>query len=172
MPERDHAQLGMPPAAIEVSVGQLQLFQFFEILPAQKGELVEECRQRASLSIRELREAIELIEGARLSVVQDDSCARDPIGAFSVNQVSHDIKGTPGLIAFVRGNPRLRKIAQQRVERRRRASQYRDGFVECERAPSVIGRGHRSRRAAAFAPERCSRNAPPENRAVFVKVPP
>src|SRR6185503_8611433 len=124
--------------AIEVRVAQAHRREVAQALPPQRRELVEQDRQRLSLGFSELRESIERLERACLALLQDDSRARYPVGPLAVNQVADDVEGTPGLAAFVRGDPAVRESAQQRVERGRRPLEDGDGLVHRERPSRAI----------------------------------
>jgi hypothetical protein len=60
-------ELRMAPATVEVRVGEPERRQRAEVFPPERGELVEELRQRSALRHRELRKAIELLEGSGLA---------------------------------------------------------------------------------------------------------
>ena len=77
--------------------------QLAQVARAQRRELVEQAVERAALRQLELREAIELVEGARLAVLEDDPRPRHPVGLLAVNQVADDVERAPRLAAFVRG---------------------------------------------------------------------
>ena len=129
----------MSAVTVEVGVGQPQRRQLAEVFLAQRRELVEQAGQRSALRHRDLREAIELVEGPRLAALQDDSGAGDPVGSLAMDQVSDDIEGAPCLATFVGHDPAVRKAAEQRVERRRRPRQDGDPFIHHERTSRAIG---------------------------------
>ena len=61
---------------------------------------------------------------------QDHLHPRDPVGAFSGNQVSDNVDGTPGAGAFVGARPCVGEIAEPRVERRGRAREKRERVLQ------------------------------------------
>ena len=94
-----------------------------EVFPPERGELVEELRQRSALRHRELRKAIELLEGSGLAGLMDDSGARYPVGALAVDQVSDDVEGAPRVAAFVGCDPTLGQAPEERIDGRGRPRQ-------------------------------------------------
>jgi len=136
--QRHDAELRVTTRTVEVRIGQAQRRQLAEIGLAQRREFLEQTGQRSSFRHRELREAIERVEGPPLAVLQDDPDARHPVGSLTMDQVSDDIERTPGFAPFMRDDPPVRKAAQQRVECRGRPRQDGDRFVHRERTPRAI----------------------------------
>src|SRR6188508_2171871 len=97
-----------------------------EILLAKGGELVEQPAKSLAVRVSELSEAVERVEGARISMLEDDPGARDPVRALAVNQMSDHIERTPGIGAFVRRRKAIGEAAHQRVDCRWRSRQDGD----------------------------------------------
>ena len=95
----------MTAATIEVRIGQVHRLELTEILTPHRGELLEQAAQRLPFRCGELREAIELVEGACLAMLEDDPRPRYPIGVFAMNQMADDVERTPGLPTFMGRDP-------------------------------------------------------------------
>ena len=50
---------------------------------------------------RGLREAVKGVKRTALTGLQNDACARNPVGALTVGEVTDDVKCAPGFAAFV-----------------------------------------------------------------------
>ena len=124
----DETELRVTPAAVEVRVGEPKRFQRAEVFPPERSELVEELRQRSALRHRELRKAIELLEGSGLAVFTDDSGAGYPVGPLAVDQVSDDVEGAPRVTAFVGCDPALGQAPEERIDGRGRPRQDGNRF--------------------------------------------
>src|SRR3954468_18004865 len=107
----------MASAALEIRRLQLQRAQFAQVVFAEARELIQQLRQGSAFVLALLRLAIEALEGARLPMLQDHAGARHPVGALTVDEMSHDVEGCPSALAFVGVRPRFRKIAEKRVQR-------------------------------------------------------
>src|SRR5262245_65785741 len=80
----------MFPAPLEIGGLQSQVAQRGEARRARRAELVEQRVERLVLRLAQLREAVELVERARLAVLEEDPRARDPVGRLAVDQVPDD----------------------------------------------------------------------------------
>src|ERR1700676_5297420 len=87
-------------AAREVFVLYIKCLQRSEIFLSQPGELVQKLIERLALTLFKLRKTVEGIEGPRFSVLQDDSQAWHPVGAFPVDEVAHDVKRAPRVFSI------------------------------------------------------------------------
>ena len=74
-------------------------------------KFIEKRTQRLALTLAFLSQAIEGIEGASLSGLQNDFRTRHPVGMFAVNQMSDDVEHTPGISTFAAERPRVRQVA-------------------------------------------------------------
>ena len=111
----------MAAGAVEVAVRQVECHKGLHVFAAQRGECVKKCAQRLALRRGKLREAIELLEGSSVAMLEDEFGSWHPVGVLAVNQVADDVERAPGGAALVRGDPVVREPAQQRVEGGRRA---------------------------------------------------
>jgi len=74
--QRHTAERGVSTAAIEIGVRETQAGQLLQVVSPQPRELVEQAVERSPLRRGELREAIERVERASVTVFQDDFYAR------------------------------------------------------------------------------------------------
>ena len=128
----DRAERGVQSAALEIARLQVHGANRGEVFSAQPGEIVEQLRQRFSLALANLGEAVERLEGLGIAVQQNALYAGDPIGPLAVGEVSDDVVGGPGVFAFVTVGPDFRLVTKERVESDRGAREQRKGFVEVE----------------------------------------
>ncbi len=63
-----------------------------------------------------MAETIVRLEAEIRPPVQDDACARDPIGLFPVDQVPHHIERTERVETFGAADPGLAEAAEERLE--------------------------------------------------------
>src|SRR5213075_3363846 len=105
----------MSSAACEIVSRQVHRAKRVEILSAQPFKLVQQLRQRLAFAIALLCPAIKLVKRTVLTVLKNDSCTHDPVGALAVNQVADNIKDAPTVVAFVLRRPPRRQITQQGV---------------------------------------------------------
>src|SRR6516164_3100902 len=80
----NRAERGMQSAALEIARLQVYGANRGQVFSAQLGELVEQLRQRFSLALADLGEAVEWLEGLRIAVQQNALYAGDPIGPLAV----------------------------------------------------------------------------------------
>src|SRR3954469_14059807 len=106
----------MPPAPLAISRLQVERTQPFEVLPAQLSKLIQQLRQRLPCALARLRQAVELVEWLALAGFQYSPRPRHPVGALSVDEMSHNVERAPHLAAFIARGPRRRQLAQQCVE--------------------------------------------------------
>src|SRR5690348_6249575 len=117
----------MTPSALEIRRLKVQRTQLRQIFCTKPSKLIEQLRQRLALAFPELGEAVEWHECLCVAELEDHSQARHPIRTLAVDQMAHDVERRPCVLALVVRGPRLRQVAQQHIERRRRTRQQRDG---------------------------------------------
>src|SRR6185312_8266080 len=117
----------MTPSALEVQWLKVKRTQLRQIFCTKTSKLIEQLRQRLALTFSELGEAVERHERLCVAELEDHSQARHPIRALAVDQMADDVERRPCVLALVLRGPRLRQVAQQRIQCRRRARQQRDG---------------------------------------------
>lgn len=111
--KRYGAERRMASAAVKIGRLQIQGAQLTEIGLAQGREFVEKLRQRLAFALALLGETIEGDKRLRFAELQNHFCAGHPVGSFAVDQVAYNVKGAPGVFAFVGERPFVRKIAQK-----------------------------------------------------------
>src|SRR5262245_31349812 len=99
---RDAAEFRMRTTEQKLFGSQVHPGKRFEILFAQRFELAQQISDGLTFRPFKLCEAIEWLEGPRLSVLENHPCARHPVGLLSVNQVPEHIERRPRVRAFVR----------------------------------------------------------------------
>ena len=115
LPKSDAAELRVFPVQRKLGVGQVPARERREALLAQSPKLIEEARKRLALTLAELSETVVRRKAAVRALGEDESCARNPVGAFAVDEVSYDVVWTPGFRAFGRVGPRWAQLMQQRM---------------------------------------------------------
>lgn len=114
--ECDAAKSRMMAALFEIAGRELPGAKLVEIGGPQLRQLVEDLVERFAAALFELGEAVERIEGAGFAVVKDQPGAWHPVGALAMVQVTDDVEGGPGLVAFAVPRPTIGEAAQQRVQ--------------------------------------------------------
>jgi hypothetical protein len=114
--EGDDAECGMGTATAEVVWLEIQGLEGDEIFFAKEGKLIEELLERFALRLSLLSEAVEAIEWARFSVLENDPGTRHPVGALSDDEMADDVVGAPGVFSFVAANPGVGETAKECVE--------------------------------------------------------
>ena len=99
----------MPASTIKISTLQIQRSQRVQALVSDSTEFIQQLIQRCSLALLHLSQAIKGIKWTRFAVFQNDSRSRNPIGAVGEDQVSDDVKGAPGIRAFIVVDPYVRQ---------------------------------------------------------------
>src|SRR5690606_7487375 len=127
------AEIRMRSAERQVDGGEIPGADGLKVLPPQFGESVEQRLHRPIAVFRELREAIERIEGPRLPMLADDARPRNPICLLIVHEVADDDDRAPRVRPLVYRVPVRADPAQQSIEHTRRALQEVKGVgkVEC-----------------------------------------
>src|SRR2546423_13927644 len=120
----------MCSAPLQVLRAQIQGAQIIKIFRPQAGEFIQQLRQRSAVALALLSPAVEGLEAFSLAKLQDHLRSRHPVGALAVNEMSDNIEGAPGFLAFVTNSPSFRQIAQQCIESHGSASQQRYGVVQ------------------------------------------
>src|SRR5436309_1530882 len=113
----------MPSTPRQVLRPQLQRSQLIQVFRPLESELIQQLAQRPPLALAFLRPAIERLKRAPLAKFQNHFCSRHPVSALAMYQMSHYVKRVPTISTFIAHRPRLRQITQQRIQRRRSASQ-------------------------------------------------
>ena len=72
-------------------------------------------------------EPVERLERLRFSLGEDDLRPRNPVGLFTVNQVTHDVLGTPRVGALGPDRPRGGEPVEHGLERAGGAGQDFEG---------------------------------------------
>jgi hypothetical protein len=126
----DDAKRGMASLEMEIFGPKIQGAKGGEIFGAEAGEFVQQLRKRLALTGLRLRPAIKRFKGASVAELEDHAGARHPVGAFTVNKVSDDIEGGPGVFAFIAESPSFGQIAQKRVESGGSARKKRDRVLQ------------------------------------------
>src|SRR5438445_13241759 len=80
---------------------------------------------RLTISLTCLLPAIVRIILPTLAILHNNFRSRHPVCAFAVDQMAYDLVSAPTAFAFIAQRPRFRQITQQRIERRRSASEQR-----------------------------------------------
>jgi len=128
----------MRSSLVESLIGQGQRGQVAERVATHSRELVEQTGERSSLRRGDMPETLKLVEGTPVTVLQDEVSTRQPVRAVGMDEVSHDIERTPRALAFVRRDPAIGKVAQQRVNRRRSAGEGGDSLLNHKRSSRSI----------------------------------
>src|SRR5438105_2418333 len=105
----------MCSAACEIVSHQPHRAKRLEILSAQLCKLVQQLHQRLAFAVALLCPAIKLVEWTVFTMLKNDSCTHDPVGALAMNQMADDIKDAPSIFAFILRRPPRRQITQQGV---------------------------------------------------------
>ena len=144
----------MPPPPRQVLRAQLQYLQLSQIFRPHASEFIQQLAQRFPPTLAFLRQPVERLKRAALAEFQNHFRSRDPVGALAMDQMSHYVKRVPTVSTFIAHRPRLRQITQQRIQRRRSASQqgYRvlqvlfhtfnskDNFASTSRPVAILSR--------------------------------
>ena len=99
--ESDGAEGGMASAEVELVGAEMEGAEFGEVFGADEGEFVQNVREGFDSDFAFVSLAIEGIEGFGFAKLQDHFCAREPVGAFAMDEVGHDVEGGPSVGAFV-----------------------------------------------------------------------
>jgi hypothetical protein len=133
--ESDRAKRRMKSAEFKISRGEVELPKLDEIPGSQAGEIVEELRKGLPLALALLTQPIEGPEGRNLGGMgvatrEDQPRTGRPVGALAIREMADDIVYGPGALAFVAVRPCFGEIAEQGVQRARRAGEKVDGLLE------------------------------------------
>src|SRR6266436_6937358 len=99
--ERHRSKFRMHSVAGQVLRVQIQCRERSQILFTQASELVQELLERLALTLFYLRQAVKGVEGPRFAVLEDDACARHPVGALADDQMADDVERTPGIFSIL-----------------------------------------------------------------------
>jgi hypothetical protein len=120
----------MAAAAVKVGGLEVQGCKFAKIFRADAREFIEQVSEGLAPNFALVAAPIERLEGPRFAVLKDHLRARNPISAFTVEQVSDNIERSERVFAFVVQNPGVWKIAKKGVESGRGARKKRCGLVK------------------------------------------
>jgi hypothetical protein len=107
---------GMASATGEVCGLQVQRAKVAKIVGAQVSEFIQQLGQILPFTFARLREPIKRVKGARLAGLKNHAGARHPVGAFAVNQMTHNVECSPGFVTFVLPRPVIGQVAQECIE--------------------------------------------------------
>lgn len=110
----------------KVVIGKVPTCQRAEVLGAEQSKLLQEYRQRLASAFLSLGESVVRGETAIGALRTNDLCARDPIGALAVDEMTENLVRAPRVGALVRTCPLGAQIAEQCSQRWRRAREDRD----------------------------------------------
>src|SRR5262249_20306523 len=94
--EGDASEIGVAACSLEIRVGQLQRPEAFEACAPEISEGVEELGESFAVRGFELRGPVEHWKWDGVAMSQKMLHARNPVGAFPVNQVADDVERRPG----------------------------------------------------------------------------
>src|SRR5690348_935267 len=151
----------MPAAQRQLLAFQAPSPQRAQALLAQLGEPVQELVERPVAEALRLREAIERLEGLRLALGENHGGARNPVGFFTVNQMTYDPFGAPRVGPFGAGGPWWRQPAEHALERARRAGEDFECRIQGELHLSPPRACAACRGTAPDRPGRASRSRSP-----------
>src|ERR1700733_12202108 len=115
----------MPSMTLQVLLHQIHCAQLAKVFSPQTGKFIQQLPERLSLALSYLRETVEGLECLRVAELQQHLRPRHPVGSFAVNQVADHIERAPCIVPFILECPRLRQIAQKRIESSGSASEQR-----------------------------------------------
>ena len=116
----------------ELGVREVPAAQRREVLLAEAGELVEELLQVLPCTVVRVREAVERLEAAVCVLGEDDAGARDPVGAFTVDEMADVVERGERVRTLVRLDPWFGQAAQQSAQRDGCSFEDGDGFTQFE----------------------------------------
>ena len=99
--ESDGAEGGMASAEGELVGAEIKGAKFGEVFSADAGEFVQYMREGFDFDFALVSLAVEGVEGFGFAKLQKDLHAREPVGAFAVDEVGDDVEGSPSVGAFV-----------------------------------------------------------------------
>jgi hypothetical protein len=140
LPQRHHAELGMPAATFQILHTQIELFEVGQTRRSQTSKFVQLERDRARL-VAQLHESIEGLESHSVTMPQQVMDARHPVGPLPRDQVTNDGARTPRPRAFVAIEPLLGQSAQPFGQDRRRVLKNAGGA-------EYVGLVHRTHRTS------------------------
>ena len=117
----------MPAALLKIFGAKVQVAELAQTFGPYAGKFIQQLRQRLALDLAHVPQTIERRKRPRLTELQQELRARDPVGAFSVNQMADDPEDGPGVLTFVAVRPGFGQIAEKGVERSGGAREERDG---------------------------------------------
>src|SRR5947209_7070927 len=125
----------MVAGELHVFLLQVPAAQRRDVLGAKLVELLEQLLERTGRF--QISKPVERIEAAVVTLFQDYSCARDPIGSLAIYEMRDDFAWAPGVGSFIDPRPVFGQIIEQSRDHGRRAVQYRNGFLELELQLSI-----------------------------------
>lgn len=121
--KRDGAEGGVRAETVKVGRLQIQVGKIAEADGALMGKLFEELRKSLAVNCADVAEPVKGREGLRLAVLEDVARTGKPVRPFAVDEMAHHIMRIPCVRTLVSKRECLRKIAEERGERGRRAAE-------------------------------------------------
>lgn len=112
----DDSESRVTPAKLKLCRLDVELAEFGEIFRAEAGKFVEEVNERLPFHLAKVAETIEAFKSLTFARAKNHFDARHPVGMLTVNQVADDFGGSPRVLAFVATSPRIRQIAEKRIQ--------------------------------------------------------
>jgi len=109
--EGDDAEIRMPAAARKFCLVQFPSAQLFQVMLTHLSKDIQQVSQGFSLALLVLGEAIERIEDFACPTRQDYLRPWNPVGLFTVDQVTNDIERVLSITTFIRVPPPVGKPA-------------------------------------------------------------
>jgi hypothetical protein len=128
--QRDHTKLWMSAAAYEVCLGQAQLGQAIQVVGSQPTERAQQFIERLAPGGGEHRLSVKRCESDDFTMAEHVLNARHPVGAFTVNQMPHNVKRAPRTGALHRVGPTIWKILEQPTQNSGRTPKQRQRVVK------------------------------------------
>ena len=130
--QRHSAELRVPAPTVEIFGGEVQRGEPEQVCGSKLGEQVEELVQGFAAGSFEHGHPVERSERTRFAVGQQQLGAHHPIGPLTMNQMSHDVEGAPGIRSLRSPDPGLGQIPQQGAKDHRSPAQNRHRIFKAE----------------------------------------
>ena len=144
--KRDLAKCGMFSRARKIGRPQVQFGKLSQAVGTQGAKRVEEFCERLPPRSLKLRETIEGRERNVLTVCEQVTNSRDPVGALTLDQMSDDVERAPGIGSLGAGDPGIGKIPQKAVENIGRSAQHGNSGLKIEVQEILLNVPEMSRR--------------------------
>src|SRR3954465_855696 len=113
----------MTAAPLEIFYLKIERAQIVEVFGSRSSEQIEQLGERLAGDLTFMSRTIERLERLRIARVQDRLDPRHPVPAPAMNEMTDRVEHRPRGAALISRRPCLRQIAQQRIQRGRRAAQ-------------------------------------------------